>query len=95
VIDYETFAKIHDCRDRQGLTVAQTARAALGLDPKTVAAWGDRLHVQDRPFAPAFVTVRHIRAELLVQDARRAAEQRTGKPLQRAVTRRVASSAVR
>jgi hypothetical protein len=29
------------------------------------------------------------------QDARRAAEQRTGKPLQRAVTRRVASSAVR
>jgi hypothetical protein len=27
VIDYETFAKIHDCRDRQGLTIAQTARA--------------------------------------------------------------------
>jgi transposase len=38
VIDYETFAKIHDCRDRQGLTIAQTARA-LGLHPQTVSAW--------------------------------------------------------
>jgi hypothetical protein len=38
VIDYETFAKIHDCRDRQGLTIAQTARA-LGLHPQTVATW--------------------------------------------------------
>jgi hypothetical protein len=36
VIEYETFAKIHDCRDRQGLTIAQTARA-LGLDARTVA----------------------------------------------------------
>ena len=36
VIDYETFSKIHDCHDRQGLTIAQTARA-LGLDPRTVA----------------------------------------------------------
>src|SRR3979490_2563737 len=27
VIDYETFCKIHDCHDRQGLTIAQTARA--------------------------------------------------------------------
>jgi len=38
VIDYETFAKIHDCRDRQGLTAAQIARA-LGLNRKTVAKW--------------------------------------------------------
>ena len=30
MIDYETFAKIHDCHDRQGLTIMQTARA-LGL----------------------------------------------------------------
>src|SRR5215467_12786742 len=30
VIDYETFSRIHDCHDRQGLTIAQTARA-LGL----------------------------------------------------------------
>src|SRR5271167_5108257 len=35
VIDYETFCKIHDCHDRQGLTIAQTARA-LGLHPQTV-----------------------------------------------------------
>jgi hypothetical protein len=27
VIGYETFSKIHDCHDRQGLTIAQTARA--------------------------------------------------------------------
>ena len=38
VIDYETFAKIHDCRDRQGLTATQIARA-LGLNRKTVAKW--------------------------------------------------------
>jgi len=38
VIDYETFAKIHDCHDRQGLTIAQTARA-LGLHRRTVAKW--------------------------------------------------------
>jgi transcriptional regulator with XRE-family HTH domain len=30
VIDYETFARIRDCRDRQGLTITQIARA-LGL----------------------------------------------------------------
>jgi transposase len=38
VIDYETFAKIHDCRNRQGLTATQIARA-LGLNRKTVAKW--------------------------------------------------------
>jgi len=38
VIDYETSCKIHDCHDRQGLTIAQTARA-LGLHPQTVATW--------------------------------------------------------
>ncbi len=27
MIDYETFCKIHDCHDRQGLTITQTARA--------------------------------------------------------------------
>jgi len=36
VIDYETFCKIHDCHERQGLTIVQTARA-LGLHPQTVA----------------------------------------------------------
>jgi transposase len=38
VIDYETFCKIRDCHDRQGLTIVQTARA-LALDPRTVAKW--------------------------------------------------------
>ena len=51
MIDYETFAKIHDCRDRQGLTIAQTARA-LGLDPKTVAAWGARSRFEPRRSRP-------------------------------------------
>jgi transposase len=38
MIDYETFCKIRDYYDRQGLTIAQTARA-LGLHPQTVAKW--------------------------------------------------------
>lgn len=38
MINYETFCKIHDCYDRQGLTIPQTARA-LGLHPETVAKW--------------------------------------------------------
>jgi hypothetical protein len=33
VIDYETFSKIDDCHDRQGVTIAQTAPAP-GLDPQ-------------------------------------------------------------
>jgi transposase len=46
VIDYETFGRIHDCRDRQGLTATQIARA-LSLNRKTVAKWLAR-----PPFAP-------------------------------------------
>jgi transposase len=38
VIDYETYCKIRDHHDRQGLTIAQTARA-LRLHPETVAKW--------------------------------------------------------
>lgn len=38
MIDYETFCKIRDCHDRQGLTIVQIARA-LALDPRTVAKW--------------------------------------------------------
>jgi transposase len=38
VIDYETYAKIHDCRDRQGLTIIQIART-LGLNRKTITKW--------------------------------------------------------
>jgi transposase len=38
MINYETFCKIHDCHDRQGLTVTQTART-LGLHTETVAKY--------------------------------------------------------
>jgi transposase len=51
VIDYETFAKVHDCHDRQGLTIAQTARA-LGLDPRTVAVWLARSRFEPRRSRP-------------------------------------------
>ena len=51
MIDYETFAKIHDCQDRQGLTIAQTARA-LGLAPKTVATWVARPSFEPRRSRP-------------------------------------------
>jgi hypothetical protein len=37
VIDYETFCRIHDCHDRQGLTIAQTA-CELGLQPDHLTA---------------------------------------------------------
>jgi len=51
VIDYETFCKIHDCHDRQGLTIAQTARA-LGLHPQTVATWLTRSRFEPRRSRP-------------------------------------------
>jgi transposase len=38
VIDYETYSRIRDCRDRQGLTITQIART-LGLHRETVAKW--------------------------------------------------------
>lgn len=51
MIDYETFCKIRDHHDRQGLTVAQTARA-LGLHPETVAKWVKRTRYEARHSAP-------------------------------------------
>ena len=47
MIDYETFCKIRDCRERQRLTVAQTSRA-LHLHPRTVAKWSARSHFEPR-----------------------------------------------
>ena len=47
MIDYETFAKIHDCHERQGLTIAQTARA-MGLHAQTVATWLKRVRFEPR-----------------------------------------------
>lgn len=51
MIDYETFCKIRDHHDRQGLTVAQTARA-LGLHPETVAKWVKRTRYEARASVP-------------------------------------------
>ena len=51
VIDYETFCKIRDCHDRQGLTIAQTARV-LGLHPQTVAKWLRRSRFEPRRSRP-------------------------------------------
>ena len=51
MINYETFCRIHDCRERQGLTVAQTARA-LHLHPRTVAKWSARSHFERRRSQP-------------------------------------------
>src|SRR5271170_2957737 len=51
VIDYETFCKIHDCHDRQRLTITQTARA-LGLHPQTVATWVARSRFEPRRSRP-------------------------------------------
>ena len=51
MIDYQTYSKIHDCRDRQGLTIAQTARA-LGLDARTVATWLARSRFEPRRGLP-------------------------------------------
>jgi transposase len=50
VIDYETYARIRDCRDRQGLTIAQIART-LGLHRETVAKWLARSRFE-RPRPP-------------------------------------------
>jgi len=40
MIDYETFQKIRQCCQRDGLSIAQTA-AVLGLDERTVAKWSE------------------------------------------------------
>ena len=47
MIDYETFCKIRDCHDRQGLTIAQTARA-LGLDPRDGRHVAERVRISSR-----------------------------------------------
>ena len=51
MIDYETFCKIHHCHDRQGLTIAQTART-LSLHPRTVAKWLARSRFEPRRSRP-------------------------------------------
>jgi hypothetical protein len=68
VIDAEMFSKICDCHDRQGLTIAQTARA-LGLHWRTVAKWLARSQFEPRrsrlrhsildPFKPHITKLLH------------------------------------
>jgi transposase len=50
MIDYETYCKIRDHRDRQRLSITQTAQA-LGLHPETVSKWSRRERYEQR--APA------------------------------------------
>ena len=51
MIDYETYCRIRDCRDRQHLTISQTARA-LGLHRRTVAKWLATAQYRRRPSPP-------------------------------------------
>lgn len=51
MIAYEVYCKIKDCHERQGLTIAQTARA-LGVHPDTVSTWLKRPRYQARQPAP-------------------------------------------
>ena len=47
MIDCETYCKIRDHRDRQGLTITQTSRA-LGLHPETLSKWSRRERYEPR-----------------------------------------------
>src|SRR5260370_40185300 len=47
MIDYETYCKLRDHRDRQGLSITQTAHV-LGLHPQTVSMWSRRERYQRR-----------------------------------------------
>jgi transposase len=51
MIDYETYCKIRDHRDRQGLSITQTA-VALGLHPETVSKWSHREQYRQRQRVP-------------------------------------------
>ena len=51
MIDYETYCKIRDHRDRQRLSITQTAQA-LGLHPETVSKWSRRERYAQRAAPP-------------------------------------------
>ncbi len=51
MINYEMYCKIKDCHERQGLTIAQIARA-VGVHRDTVAKWVKRPQYQARQPAP-------------------------------------------
>jgi transposase len=48
MINYETYCKIRDHRERQGLSITQTARA-LGLHPETVSKYSRAQDYRQRP----------------------------------------------
>jgi hypothetical protein len=51
VIDYQTFCRLRQLRDREGLSLAQIARE-LGLHPETVALWANRAVYGQRKATP-------------------------------------------
>jgi len=51
MIDYETYCKIRDHRDRLGLSITQTAQA-LGPHPETVSKWSRRDRYAQRMATP-------------------------------------------
>ncbi|MGH8299733.1 MAG: IS21 family transposase, partial [Steroidobacteraceae bacterium] len=57
MLDYETYCKIRDHHDRQGLSITQTARA-LGLHPQTVSKW-----VRITPYRPRRSPAPHSRLD--------------------------------
>ncbi len=51
MIDYQTFCRLRQLRDRDGLNAAQIARE-LGLHPQTVSLWIDRSTYEQRKAPP-------------------------------------------
>ena len=51
MIDYETFCRLRQLRDRDGLNAAQIARA-LELHPQTVSLWLERTTYEQRKAPP-------------------------------------------
>lgn len=51
MIDYQTFCRLRQLRDREGLSLAQIARE-LGLHPQTVALWANRAVYGQRKATP-------------------------------------------
>jgi transposase len=51
MIDYETFCRIKHLHEREGLTLAQIARA-LSLHPRTVRSWLETERFRPRQSAP-------------------------------------------
>jgi transposase len=64
MIDYETFQKIRQCCDRDGLSIAQTA-GLLGVDERTVAKWSVTTHYHPRQSARRSSKLDPFRGEIV------------------------------